>query len=129
MAPIPELLVLVLLATWSLPPISASPGQKPPDPTLGMPWPEWELGRDPYFNGSWIGLMYRPSGRLRRVTWLADGFGLERNDPPGWERRAVLTYGDDGNCTEVEDWTMGSRDSRRFLESPQRGLSTVITQD
>jgi hypothetical protein len=71
------------------------------------------IAADPYFNGNMLGLMPRPKGRLKRVTWFGNnGFGGLDMDPPGWEKRVVQAFDDAGRCIELEEWEMGELNVR-----------------
>ena len=95
-------------------PVAAA--QRAPDPLPDDAEARPGLVSDPYHNGTLIGLMHRPHGKLRRVVWfLESGFNPLPSDPPGCERRVVQVFDDQGRCVELEQWSMGLREARKIL--------------
>jgi hypothetical protein len=86
-----------------------------PDPLEDAPRNPWVLAEDPSWTCSAIGDLYFPAGRVRSVRWYTDGESGP-GDPGGWEKRAVLTFDDQGRCVEVESWSMGRLRYRERLQ-------------
>ena len=114
--------------TWIavLVPALASSAQKPPKPSFGPPPERWSLAEDPYRDGCCIGDMYLPKGRLKSVTFHHDA-PWSTEDPPGWEKRAVLRFDESGRCVETETWTMGTHEfSARVVTDPATGTERLF---
>jgi hypothetical protein len=104
----------------------SSSAQNPSNRTFGPPEGRWELAGNPYNDGSCIGAMYIPNGRLRSVSFYHDGHGSS-DDPPGWEKRAVLRFDETGRCVETETWMAGTQYFRSgLLTDPATGVERLL---
>ena len=117
-------LLLAGLQGWT--PLGSPTGLDVPDPHFWQPGREWELGVDPFFNGTSI--LYRPAGRPRRVTWFTETLTGLRDGRSSWEQSTVLTYDPDGSCVAEELWDEGRPSFRRSREEPEVPRQVTIVE-
>jgi len=82
-----------------------------PDPQILLPRNDLTIRVDPFHSATDLGTMYRPHGRVRKVTWY-QAFGSQPRDRASWELRFVQSFDDDGRCIALEKWSMGFLASR-----------------